>query len=255
MDGILKRSDIERKDLNFRCPRNIRDRIAEELIGESGWFHVGRKLKVSDSKLKSIPLDNVTLPKPEDKAVATLDAWDAEKGSEATCLKLAEALYDRKMIKTLEILCQEVNSKITSESATTPEPNTSTPVSLQHQRNQRRQEGKVEEYFCNCTLIATVIDIFSHLHTYETNISTTVIPNTRNYSLNNNADLFKRCGLKAKNIYSLRKPRRAISLDSATRIPRPLPTRDAGCGAPASRIPHPASFTLQQLCTVVLLYS
>ena len=47
----------------------------------------------------------------------------------------------------------------------------------------------------------------------------------------------------------VRKPRRAISLDSATRIPRPLPTRDAGCGAPASRILHAP--TTVHYCTVI----
>ena len=144
MDSVLKRYNLERKNLDFRCPCDIRDRIACELV--DGWYVVGRTLKVSVSKLNSIRVDNVTLLKPEDKAVAALDAWDEEKGSEATCLKLAEALHRHKKTATLEILCQEVNRKITSESATTPGPNTSTPVSLQPERNQQRQEGKVEEY-------------------------------------------------------------------------------------------------------------
>ena len=142
MDSVLKRFNLKRKHLDFRCPRNVRDRIAGELIGD--WYFVGRTLNVSDSRLNSIRY-NHTLPKPEHKAVAALDAWDEEKGSGATCLKLAEALHDHKKINTLEILCQEVNRKITSESATMPgpEPNTSTD---QPERNQRRQEGKVEEY-------------------------------------------------------------------------------------------------------------
>ena len=132
MDGVLKRFDCERKDLDFRCPRTIRDRIAGELV--SVWYLVGRTLDVSVSSLNSIRVDNVTLPKPEDKAVAALDAWDEEKRGEATCLKLAEALYDHKKTATLEILCQEVNRKISSESATSVSgPNTSAAVSLQHQ--------------------------------------------------------------------------------------------------------------------------
>ena len=155
MDSVLKRFDLERKLLDFRCPRNIRDRIAGELVGD--WYLVVRTLNVSDSRLNSIR-DNHTLPKPEDKAVAALDAWGEEKGSEAICLKLAEALHKHKKTTTLEILCEEVNRR-------TSEPNTSTSVSHQPERNQWQQEGKVEEYYCNCALgSAGVIDVFSHYH-------------------------------------------------------------------------------------------
>ena len=147
MDSVLKHFNLERQDLDFRCPRKIRDRIAGELVGD--WYVV-RTLNVSDSRLNSIRVDNVTLPKPEDKAFAALDAWDEEKGREATCLKLVEALHENKKTATLEILCQEVNSKITSKSATTSGPNTSAAVS------QKRHEGKVEEYFCKGTLTARV---------------------------------------------------------------------------------------------------
>ena len=84
MDSVLKQFNLERKKLDFRCPRNVRDRIAGELVGD--WYLVVRALNVSDSKLNTIRVDNVTLPKPEDKAVAALDAWDAELGSGATCL-------------------------------------------------------------------------------------------------------------------------------------------------------------------------
>ena len=48
------------------------------------------------------------------------------------------------MIYTLKIR-EEVNSKITSETATTRGPSTSTAVSHQPEINQRRQEGKIEE--------------------------------------------------------------------------------------------------------------
>ena len=147
MDNVIQQFDLERIDLDFRCPRNVRDRVAGELVGD--WYLVGRTLNVSDSRLNSIR-DNHTLHKPEEKAVAALDAWDEEKGSGATCLKLAEALHDHKKIKTFEILCEQVNqSKITSESATTSGRITSAAVSHQPERNQRQQEGKVEEYFCN----------------------------------------------------------------------------------------------------------
>ena len=134
MDSVLEHFNLESKDLDFRCPRKIRDRIAGELVGD--WYLVGRTLDVSDKGLKSVH-DNHTLPKPEAKAVAALDAWDEEKGREATCLKLAEALHDHKKTATLEILCQEVNSKITlSESATLSDPITSAAVSGRLRRNQ-----------------------------------------------------------------------------------------------------------------------
>ena len=101
MDGVLSR----KIDLNFECPREIRERIADEIIEE--WYFVGRELDVSDKKLKSIR-DNSSLTLPKEKAVAVLDAWADEHGSKATCLKLAEALYRRTKTRVIEILCDEV---------------------------------------------------------------------------------------------------------------------------------------------------
>ena len=106
MDSILKAFDLERKDLDFKTPRKIRDRIAGEIIGD--WYLIGRVLNVSQRKLDSIRVNNIFLPSPEDKAVAVLDAWDEEHGLAATCLKLAEALYNRRMMRIVEILCEEV---------------------------------------------------------------------------------------------------------------------------------------------------
>ena len=104
MDGVLPRN-LERKDLDIICPRKIRNRIADEIIEE--WDLVGRELDVSDKKLMSIR-DDCALTLPEKKAVAVLDAWAEEHGSRATCLKLAEALYRRKKMRVIEILCDEV---------------------------------------------------------------------------------------------------------------------------------------------------
>ena len=139
MNSVLKQFDLEREDLNFHCPRNIKDKVAGELISDSDWYFVGRTLKVSDKALNSIRDDHVNQSSPELKAVGALDAWDEEHGEKgATCLKLAEALHYHEKISVLETLCKEVNREKASESATTPET----------QRNQCKQGGKVEEYYC-----------------------------------------------------------------------------------------------------------
>ena len=147
-DGVLKNIDLERKDLNLKCQRNIRDRIADEIIGD--WYRVGRTLDVSDAKMNCILHDNVSLTSPADKAVAVLDAWAVEKGSGATCLKLAEALFSHNKVRTIEILCEEVTVK---RDSTTSEPSTSAAVSHQTGDNQQQQQGgMVDECCCYCTL-------------------------------------------------------------------------------------------------------
>ena len=146
VDGVLKNSGFKRKDLNLKCQRNVRDRIADEIIGD--WYRVGRTLDVSDAKLNCILYDNVSsLTSPADKAVAVLDAWAVEKGNEATCLKLAEALFSHSKVRTIEILCEEVK-----RDSTTSEPSTSTAVSHQTGDNQQQQGGKADECGCYCTL-------------------------------------------------------------------------------------------------------
>ena len=116
MDSILKAFDLGSKDLDFKCPRKIRDRIASEIIDE--WYLIGRELDVSHKKLKSIRSD-ITLTLPDLKAIAVLDAWGEEHGGAATCLKLAEALHNRRMMHVLEILCEEVK-RLTEHDKTTP---------------------------------------------------------------------------------------------------------------------------------------
>ena len=134
LDGVLNRFELKREDFDFECPRKIRDRIAEEIIEE--WYLVGRALDVSHKKLKSIRCDS-SLTLPEEKAVTVLDAWAEEHGSEATCLKLAEALYGRKKTSVLEILCREVKNDSTSGSSVT-----SAAVIHQPPDNHQQQGGK-----------------------------------------------------------------------------------------------------------------
>ena len=62
MDSVLKEFDLEREDLDYHCPRNIRDSVAGELISNCVWYFVGRTLKVSDKGLNSICDDHVKQP-------------------------------------------------------------------------------------------------------------------------------------------------------------------------------------------------
>ena len=89
LDDILARHDLERKDLLFKCPRKINALVAEATLGDKWNLSVGRALNVSETKLKDIHHD---ISGPEDKAVATMDAWSTEYGERATCLKLIKAL-------------------------------------------------------------------------------------------------------------------------------------------------------------------
>ena len=106
---VMNKFGLERDDLKFRCPSRVLNSIAGEMIDD--WPMVGQALDVSTEKLKSIPQDP-SHSSPKQKAVAMLDAWAKEKGREATCLKLAEALYKCKKISTLEKFCEEVKTEV-----------------------------------------------------------------------------------------------------------------------------------------------
>ena len=136
--------NLERKDLDIKCPRKIRVRIADEIIDE--WYLVGRELDVSDKKLMSIRSDNsLTL---EEKAVAVLDAWAEEHGSRATCLRLAEALHRRIKTGVIEILCGEVTqikrdaTTLGAGAATAPQPSD----------NQQQKQGETKSWLYTCSI-------------------------------------------------------------------------------------------------------
>ena len=105
LDKILDDRELTRSDLEFHCPRKTRDMVAEEIVDE--WYLIGRALNVSESKLKSIRSDS-RLSGPEEKAVATMDAWADENGEQATILKLVEALDRRKKRSIIDSICREV---------------------------------------------------------------------------------------------------------------------------------------------------
>ena len=137
-ERVLNSFDLKRKDLDFKCQRSIIDSISGEIIDESYLF--GRAVGVSEKRLTSIRGDGNLSP--EEKAVAVLDAWVEEYGCRATCLRLAESLYDRKKNNTLEILCEKVKRDAaavkTSESAAV--------ISSQPSGSQRQKQGDTKKY-------------------------------------------------------------------------------------------------------------
>ena len=145
MEGVLPRN-LERKDLDIKCPRKIRDRIADNIIDE--WYLVGRELDVSDQKLKLIHRDS-SLTLPEEKAVAVLDAWAEEHGSRATCLRLAEALYGRQKTRVIEILCDEVTQMKCDATMS----GAGAAVSPKPLDNQQEEEGKTSQLRLYCSTI------------------------------------------------------------------------------------------------------
>ena len=64
-------------------------------------YRIGRHLGVSVGYLPSHPLA------PEERAVVLLDAWAKEFGREATCLKLAQVLFEQRMYSVLDELCKQ----------------------------------------------------------------------------------------------------------------------------------------------------
>ena len=148
MDGleyIIKNFDLEIKHLDTVCQPEALDKVAGEIIDE--WYLVGRALKVSEKKLKSIEAGLYISA--ERKAVSVLDAWAEENGSRATYLLLAEALYRRKKVKTIEILCEEVNlhMKLDDINMTSVLTSTSTTVSHQPGDNQQQPKGNTARSF------------------------------------------------------------------------------------------------------------
>ena len=140
MDEVLNKCGLERKDLDFKCTPIIISRIAGQIIDE--WNFIGRELAVVKEKLESIRHDS-SLTRPEEKAIAALDAWADEYGKGATCLKLAEALWRRKKTRVIEILCEEVAqmSRDTTTSGTTSS-GAGAAVSTQPSDYQQQQHGK-----------------------------------------------------------------------------------------------------------------
>ena len=106
---VMNKFGLENDDLNFRCPSTILNSMAGEI--SSDWPMIEQALDVSTEELKSIPQDCFH-SSPKQIAADMLDAWAEEKGREATCLKLAEALHKCKNISTLEKFYEEVKCEV-----------------------------------------------------------------------------------------------------------------------------------------------
>ena len=100
---------LKKEDLDIPFPREMKNKLADEIYDD--WDTMGDELDVAKISLKKIRSDQ-SRPKPEKKASALLDAWTEEKGRQATCLKLAEALHRRKMTTTIELLCEMVADQL-----------------------------------------------------------------------------------------------------------------------------------------------
>ena len=74
-------------------------KIAEKVID---WKLLGYVLGLPREKITTIDHESKT---EDQRKVAMFDEWKSYNGSEATYLKLAEALYDRHRVDIVEILC------------------------------------------------------------------------------------------------------------------------------------------------------
>lgn len=101
-EEILSRHGLKKEDLALVCPRNIRNKVAVELVD---WKMVGHYFGLSRAKLEAIHYDNQT---EDQRKVALLDAWGEREGEGATYLKLAEVLHMRGRNDLTEMLCDEL---------------------------------------------------------------------------------------------------------------------------------------------------
>ena len=107
---ILSQLDLKRKDLESECPRDVRNKVAVELVD---WKMVGNCLNFSRAKLEAIDRENQT---EDQRKVALLDAWGEREGMEATYLKLAEVLHQRGRGDLVQMLCVKLNGCASIES-------------------------------------------------------------------------------------------------------------------------------------------
>ena len=100
LPDIFNRFDLETKDLILECPRIIRNKVAVKLID---WKVFGAFLGFPPEKLASI---DVECHSEDERKIALLDCWHEREGEDATCLRLAEVLYDRNRRDLVCYLCE-----------------------------------------------------------------------------------------------------------------------------------------------------
>lgn len=98
-EELISTIGVERSHLNRECPQRIVIKIAERIID---WKMLGYVLGLPREKITAIDHESKT----EDQCkIAIFIEWKSYNGSEATYLKLAEALYDRHRVDMVEMLC------------------------------------------------------------------------------------------------------------------------------------------------------
>ena len=113
LDDILSRYGLKRKDLEQKCPTRVRLEMAQLL---DDWQMMGYYLGFNAQKLNDIKLDYVN---EERRRVALLDAWEQKEGEEATYLKLAEALDNRRRADLVEkLICSMITRRDSGASET-----------------------------------------------------------------------------------------------------------------------------------------
>ena len=106
LKDILFHQELEEKDLERECPRDIRDTIASKIID---WKMAGRYLGFPAEKLAAIDRENDT---EDQRKVALLDSWGKREGKGASFLKLATALHHRERRDLVELLCENAKTII-----------------------------------------------------------------------------------------------------------------------------------------------
>lgn len=85
--SILARKGLKREHLSRRTKKEHRDRIAVKL--STDWKRCANVLGLSEEDVESISKDNKWS---RNRRLAMMQRWDGQNGSEATYLRLAQAL-------------------------------------------------------------------------------------------------------------------------------------------------------------------
>ena len=99
LNDILLHHNLEREHLHKECPPDVRLMIAKEV---SEWTLVGRYLGISKQDLTAIGRQYDTEAQ---RKVAMFDTWHEREGSNATYLRLADALYQNGRKDLIDLLC------------------------------------------------------------------------------------------------------------------------------------------------------
>lgn len=113
-EEVLSLYGLKENDLECPCPQELKLNITDKI---ANWQVFGRKLGISSQKIVAIERENRT---EDEKKIILLDVWEQLFGSDATCLKLAKALFDCQRRDLTEEICKEVHVCITTKSQATP---------------------------------------------------------------------------------------------------------------------------------------